>query len=148
MAGYVALSSVATCIGCILGGHLGEAALDPSIGIPRPFCLAPMFLLMVVGSLGIALGPAGLLYGNVFVTMFGAKRSVTPGSVPPSQDSPCSEVIPDLLTTGMQATGQTCVSCQQRCTSATGISTSGRSGEFPPSFEMSCPRTEQSSAAF
>lgn len=77
VAGYVALSSVATCIGCILGGHLGEAALDPSIGIPRPFCLAPMFTLMLLGSLGVALGPADLLYGNVFLTMFGARWMIS-----------------------------------------------------------------------
>lgn len=74
VAGYVALSSVATCIGCILGGHLGEAALDPTIGVPRPFCLSPMFLLMALGALGVAFGPGGLLYLNVFLTMFGARR--------------------------------------------------------------------------
>jgi hypothetical protein len=57
VAGYVALSSVGTCMGTLLGAHVSEAALDPHIALPRPWCCAPAFTLVALGSIASACLP-------------------------------------------------------------------------------------------
>jgi len=77
---YVALGSIGTCLGCLLGAHASEAALDPPSALPRPWCLLPAFACISAGSLMVALGGRGALYTAVAVTMFGygANLSVLP----------------------------------------------------------------------
>jgi len=80
VAAYVALSSVATCMGTLLGAHASEAALDAPLGLPRPFCVAPAFCLVAAGCALVAGGGAGALYGGVAVAMlgYGSNLSVLP----------------------------------------------------------------------
>ncbi len=54
VAGYVALSSVATCMGTLLGAHVSEAALDPHIALARPWCCSPSFTLVALGCIASA----------------------------------------------------------------------------------------------
>ena len=80
VAGYVAISSVATCLGTLLGAHASEAALDAHIALQRPWCVAPAFGLVALGCVMVAGGGRGLLYAAVFVTMlgYGANLSILP----------------------------------------------------------------------
>ena len=80
VAAYVALSSVATCMGTLLGAHASEAALDAPLGLPRPFCVLPAFCLVAAGCLVVATGDAAALYAGVAVTMlgYGSNLSVLP----------------------------------------------------------------------
>ena len=80
VAGYVALASVATCVGTLFGAHISEALLDGHVALQRPWCVAPAFGLQVLGALGVAaLGPGGL-YASVFILMmgYGANLSILP----------------------------------------------------------------------
>jgi hypothetical protein len=54
VAGYVALSSVATCMGTLLGAHISEAALDAHIALARPWCCSPAYALIALGSIASA----------------------------------------------------------------------------------------------
>ena len=83
VAGYVALSSVATCMGTLLGAHASEATLDAHIGLARPWCCLPSYTLMALGCIAIATGGRGVLYGAVFATMFGygANLSILPAAL-------------------------------------------------------------------
>ncbi len=80
VAGYVALSSVATCMGTLLGAHASEAALDEHVALQRPWCVAPAFGLVAAGCVMVAAGGRGVLYAAVFVAMFGygANLSILP----------------------------------------------------------------------
>ena len=83
VAGYVAISSVATCLGTLVGAHVSEAALDAHIGLARPWCLTPAFALISAGCIAVATGGRGLLYLAVFLTMFGygANLSILPATL-------------------------------------------------------------------
>jgi hypothetical protein len=80
VAGYVALSSVATCLGTLLGAHASEAALDAHIALARPWCTIPAFATMLAGCVGVATGGSHVLYAGVFLAMFGygANLSILP----------------------------------------------------------------------
>ena len=80
VAGYVALASVATCVGTLCGAHISEALLDGHIALQRPWCVAPAFALQALGALGVACAGPGALYGAVFVVMlgYGANLSILP----------------------------------------------------------------------
>ena len=83
VAGYVAISSVATCLGTLVGAHVSEAALDAHIALARPWCLTPAFAIITSGCISVAAGGRGLLYLAVFLTMFGygANLSILPATL-------------------------------------------------------------------
>ena len=83
VAGYVAISSVATCLGTLFGAHVSEAALDAHIALARPWCLTPAFALVTIGCIAVAAGGRGVLYLAVFLTMFGygANLSILPATL-------------------------------------------------------------------
>lgn len=83
VAGYVAISSVATCLGTLVGAHVSEAALDAHIALARPWCLTPAFFIVSIGCIAVAEGGRGLLYLAVFLTMFGygANLSILPATL-------------------------------------------------------------------
>ena len=83
VAGYVAISSVATCLGTLVGAHVSEAALDAHIALARPWCLTPAFAIITVGCISVAVGGRGVLYLAVFLTMlgYGANLSILPATL-------------------------------------------------------------------
>ena len=83
VAGYVALSSVATCMGTLIGAHISEAALDEHIALQRPWCCTPAYCLVALGCVAVATGGRGMLYAAVFATMFGygANLSILPAGL-------------------------------------------------------------------
>ena len=80
VAGYVALSSVATCVGTLFGAHISEALLDAHFAVPRPWCVVPAFALQTLGGVLVASSGRQGLYAGVCITMlgYGANLSILP----------------------------------------------------------------------